>query len=483
MATIALYKSKLNQMPSLISTAKTSVSSYNSELFSLKTKVSSLNSGVCNLDEAIQSIQASTQTQEQKITSLQNLQQNVDEFISDVVRVDSDVATLVNKNKENFYKEFPYLKPDCEKTGWEKFCEGLKKVGDWCKENWIIITTVAVVIAIAILAVVTFGVAIAAVAAIAGIIALTLCVADIICMVATDGKDLSTVFREKGWNVLADVFQGLQIGCDIVSIVFPAGAVAKSIAKIGIRASLKVGLTSAKIAGKEFFENTFKQGFTKGLKSFLKTMFNTVVFDIDDIKPKNFKGVMGGNLPVNNGHWSGNPGNSDWIPDPDYVPVKNASKNTKTWQELGVDRIPYKEGEPVFSQYRVQEFDTKISLTSNRDANFASVQDEWVKQGRFESRSQAKKFLKNNQLTIHELPNMKGIEVIPSAIHGVDHIGGVGNAGKIESILNPQASADIIAKNSRYFFDLHFQKETSVIPQNLPRVVYNFSQGYGFSEN
>ena len=29
-----------------------------------------------------------------------------------------------------------YLKPECEKSGWEKFCDGLKKVGDWCKEHW-----------------------------------------------------------------------------------------------------------------------------------------------------------------------------------------------------------------------------------------------------------------------------------------------------------------------------------------------------------
>jgi len=29
-------------------------------------------------------------------------------------------AELINKRKENFYKEYYYLKPESEKSGWEK---------------------------------------------------------------------------------------------------------------------------------------------------------------------------------------------------------------------------------------------------------------------------------------------------------------------------------------------------------------------------
>ena len=28
------------------------------------------------------------------------------------------------------------MKPECEKSGWEKFKDGCKKVGEWCKEHW-----------------------------------------------------------------------------------------------------------------------------------------------------------------------------------------------------------------------------------------------------------------------------------------------------------------------------------------------------------
>ncbi|MCR5085984.1 MAG: HINT domain-containing protein, partial [Lachnospiraceae bacterium] len=41
---------------------------------------------------------------------------------------------------------------ECEKSGWEKFCDGLKKVCDWCAEHWKLLATIAIVaIAIAVL--------------------------------------------------------------------------------------------------------------------------------------------------------------------------------------------------------------------------------------------------------------------------------------------------------------------------------------------
>jgi len=46
------------------------------------------------------------------------------------------VAQLINERKENFYKEYYYLKPENEKSGWEKFKDGFKSAAEWCKENW-----------------------------------------------------------------------------------------------------------------------------------------------------------------------------------------------------------------------------------------------------------------------------------------------------------------------------------------------------------
>jgi len=88
------------------------------------------------LDEVISSIQASSQTQDRKIDSLEKFCSESEKFISEVIRIDEEVAELINKRKENFYKEYYYLKPESEKSGWEKIKDGLKAVAEWCKENW-----------------------------------------------------------------------------------------------------------------------------------------------------------------------------------------------------------------------------------------------------------------------------------------------------------------------------------------------------------
>ena len=147
MSTITLYASKINQMPNLINDAKKAVKEYKSDLKSLKSKVLKIDSGICNVDDVISSIKSSTQTQEDKIDALDNLKKDVNEFVSEVVRIDGDAADAINKSKDDFYDEYYYLKPECEKSGWEKFKDGCKKVGEWCKEHWKAIVTIVIVIA------------------------------------------------------------------------------------------------------------------------------------------------------------------------------------------------------------------------------------------------------------------------------------------------------------------------------------------------
>lgn len=147
MPTITLYASKINQMPNLINDAKKAVKEYKSDLKSLKSKVLKIDSGICNVDDVISSIKSSTQTQGDKIDALDKLKKDVNEFVSDVVRIDGDAADAINKSKDDFYDEYYYLKPECEKSGWEKFKDGCKKVGEWCKEHWKAIVTIVIVIA------------------------------------------------------------------------------------------------------------------------------------------------------------------------------------------------------------------------------------------------------------------------------------------------------------------------------------------------
>ncbi len=152
MATISLYANKVNQMPSLIKGVKQAVTDYKSELSALKTKTLTINKSVCNLDDVMSSIQTSTQTQEQKIASLDTLNQNMENLTADVVRIDGNVADVVKKRKDNFYDKYNYLKPECEKSKWEKIKDGFKKVGEWCKEHWkLIVVIVLVVVAIVVI--------------------------------------------------------------------------------------------------------------------------------------------------------------------------------------------------------------------------------------------------------------------------------------------------------------------------------------------
>ena len=157
MATITLYSGKINQMSSLINKAKTSVKSYKSDLKSLKSKVLSIDESICDVDDVISSIKSSTKTQEDKIETLENLKQDINDFISDVVRIDGDAADAINKSKDDFYDKYEYLKPECEKSGWEKFKDGCKKVGEWCKNHWkeILITVTIVIGAVLAIAMVT----------------------------------------------------------------------------------------------------------------------------------------------------------------------------------------------------------------------------------------------------------------------------------------------------------------------------------------
>ena len=152
MATIALYAGKINQMPRLISDVKKSVDEYKSELFSLKKMALSVSANVCHLDDVVSSIQTSTQTQEEKINALQTFSENIKQFTEYTACIDGKVADMVNQRKDDFFATYYYLKPDCEKNGWEKFCDGLAFVGEWCKEHWkLIVVVVLVIVAVAVI--------------------------------------------------------------------------------------------------------------------------------------------------------------------------------------------------------------------------------------------------------------------------------------------------------------------------------------------
>lgn len=147
MATISLYAVQANQMPEFISNVKGAVVNFQSELSALKTSTLKINQNICDLSSIVSSIQASSQTQEEKADALDTFNQNMGQFIEDTVRIDNEVADMVRQRKDDFYEQYHYLKPACEMNGWEKFCDGCAKAGEWCKEHWKLIVTIVIVIA------------------------------------------------------------------------------------------------------------------------------------------------------------------------------------------------------------------------------------------------------------------------------------------------------------------------------------------------
>ena len=72
MATIELYKDKINSMSNYIEQAKNAVSDFCVDLSALKSKILGINSSVC--DNVVSSISSSSQTQEQQIAGLEATQ-------------------------------------------------------------------------------------------------------------------------------------------------------------------------------------------------------------------------------------------------------------------------------------------------------------------------------------------------------------------------------------------------------------------------
>ena len=149
-----------------------------------------------------------------------------------------------------------------------------------------LLVTAAAVIIVAVVAAFC-GVAIAAITAIAGLVALVLFAADAICMLAIGEKGIADICNENGLWWLGQIFSGVSIGCDLVTILLPLGAAIKTMSRVVIKTFGKGLIASMKTSFKESMEaiwkNGFKQEFGKGLKNMGKILFKTFIFDIDDI--------------------------------------------------------------------------------------------------------------------------------------------------------------------------------------------------------
>lgn len=140
------------------------------------------------------------------------------------------------------------------------------------------------------------------------------------------------------------------------------------------------------------------------------------------------------NCPIegNNGHWDGERGNSNWYPDPDFVPGK-ANPEGKTWSEIlhkyGIDHIPFKDGEPDFSELSKGNVEIE-PFSDSRTDNFDKADIELAKQKGCTPEEVAK-WRKENGYTWHECKDMKTMQKVPSEVHNnITHSGGISEAKK-----------------------------------------------------
>ena len=136
MATITLYKEKVNGVGGLIDNLIKSSNNLEVQLGTLKNTLQGVDSSTCNLQDTVDSISSSSKSEKSKIEDLKKLNNKLSEFIETASRKDSAAEEEIKKSKEDFYTKYSYLKPECEKSVIEHICGGVQSVAEWCKEHW-----------------------------------------------------------------------------------------------------------------------------------------------------------------------------------------------------------------------------------------------------------------------------------------------------------------------------------------------------------
>ena len=146
MATITLYKNKVNGVGSLLDDIIKSSNNLDTQLGTLKNTLQGVDSSTCNLQAAVDSISSSSKSEKEKVEDLKKLNRQLTTFIETTSKKEAAVKEEIERSKNDFYKKYSYLKPECEKSGWEKFCEAVGSVCEWCVKHWKLIATIALVI-------------------------------------------------------------------------------------------------------------------------------------------------------------------------------------------------------------------------------------------------------------------------------------------------------------------------------------------------
>ncbi len=145
MATITLYKDKVNGVGSLLDDIIKSSNNLSVQLGTLKNTLQGVDSSTCNLQDTVDSISSSSKSEDEKVEDLKTLNSKLTDFIEMTSKRDSSAKNEINKAKEEFYTKYSYLKPECEKSVWEHIKDGIKSACEWCAKHWKLLATIVIV--------------------------------------------------------------------------------------------------------------------------------------------------------------------------------------------------------------------------------------------------------------------------------------------------------------------------------------------------
>ena len=134
-------------------------------------------------------------------------------------------------------------------------------------------------------------------------------------------------------------------------------------------------------------------------------------------------------LPLNGGVWTGERGNSNWIPDDNIRPGgKLTNPENKTGKELKekykFESIPFKNGEADFSKIAKGEVQID-NFTDDRDINFFQA-DKKMSEQKGCTQKEIETWRLENKYTWHECKDCKTMQLVPTEVHGnIPHAGGI----------------------------------------------------------
>lgn len=431
--------------------------------------------------------QAAKKREEDKESTLTLAYDKLDELIADVGTVDNKVSTRVSDEKNDFYKTYEWLKPECEKSFGEKACEFLVKIGkglvEWCKQvfsNVIsALTAIVIIVAAVVVCIVCAPEIILAIAIIVCAVSALYTLFDVGWMLTHKGDDFATWLEKNGHPNWGAFVRGCDFGLTIASLILPVGASIKTSMTLGgktfvgaskawVKDSIKGFGKSLKGIGKSI-KNIFTCSGKPGVKGVLQSMGKSAFkafksfTGIDDIlrlkELRNFKNCKPGFLiNYNEKYWNLDNDNMCLRPNAnskeandvinganrayqkagsnkviDSIPLKNNHGYIDVdWDELGIANLGKENGFNFKNlDYSKSDLRGEIYINKSSRVNTSLNPGIEIKDPNFTVYTGKNGLYSHNGFTAHENWNLTMENIVPSIIHnpgkGIsNHFGGVG---------------------------------------------------------